>query len=35
MAGADTRQLQQFGLNAWQMEGTDNYGNVQFTGYYL
>lgn len=34
MAGADTRQLSQFGLNAFQMEGTDNYGNVQFTGYY-
>ncbi|MEN4547284.1 murein transglycosylase A [Pantoea agglomerans] len=34
MAGADTRQLRQYGLNAWQMEGTDNYGNVQFTGYY-
>jgi len=34
MAGADTRQLRQFGLNAFQMEGTDNYGNVQFTGYY-
>ncbi|SLM64160.1 murein transglycosylase A [Dickeya aquatica] len=23
-----------FGLNAWQMEGVDNFGNVQFTGYY-
>ena len=34
MAGGDTRQLRQFGLNAFQMEGTDNYGNVQFTGYY-
>lgn len=34
MAGADTRQLRQYGLNAWQMEGTDSYGNVQFTGYY-
>ncbi len=34
MAGGDTRQLRQFGLNAYQMEGTDNYGNVQFTGYY-
>lgn len=33
-AGGDTRQLSQFGLNAWQMEGADNYGNVQFTGYY-
>jgi len=34
MAGGDTRQLSQFGLNAYQMEGADNYGNVQFTGYY-
>jgi len=34
MAGGDTRQLRNFGLNAWQMEGADNYGNVQFTGYY-
>lgn len=34
MAGGDTRQLRQFGLGAYQMEGTDNYGNVQFTGYY-
>lgn len=33
-AGADTRNLGQFGLNAWQMEGVDNFGNVQFTGYY-
>ena len=33
-AGGDTRQLSQFGLNAWQMEGADNYGNVKFTGYY-
>lgn len=33
-AGGDTRALSQFGLNAWQMEGVDNYGNVQFTGYY-
>ncbi len=33
-AGADTRQLSQFGLNAYQMEGMDNFGNVQFTGYY-
>lgn len=33
-AGGDTRQLKQFGLDAWQMEGADNYGNVQFTGYY-
>ncbi|WP_380183954.1 murein transglycosylase A [Kalamiella sp. sgz302252] len=34
MAGGDTRQLRQFGLDSYQMEGTDNYGNVQFTGYY-
>lgn len=34
MAGADTRQLSKFGLGAWQMEGVDNFGNVQFTGYY-
>jgi len=33
-AGGDTRQLSQYGLDAWQMEGADNYGNVQFTGYY-
>ncbi|MBV4412678.1 murein transglycosylase A [Enterobacteriaceae bacterium YMB-R22] len=33
-AGGDTRMLSRFGLDAWQMEGTDNYGNVQFTGYY-
>ncbi|AUX94592.1 murein transglycosylase A [Mixta gaviniae] len=34
LAGGDTRQLRTFGLNAYQMEGVDNYGNVQFTGYY-
>lgn len=34
LAGGDTRQLSQFGLSAWQMEGVDNFGNVQFTGYY-
>ncbi|MGK2946670.1 MAG: murein transglycosylase A [Candidatus Malihini olakiniferum] len=33
-AGANTRNLSQFGLNAWQMEGVDNFGNVQFTSYY-
>ena len=33
-AGGDTRTLRQFGIDAWQMQGTDNYGNVQFTGYY-
>ncbi len=33
-AGGDTRNLRQFGIDAWQMEGADNYGNVQFTGYY-
>ncbi|MFD1802014.1 murein transglycosylase A [Mixta tenebrionis] len=34
LSGGDTRQLQLFGLDAYQMEGVDNYGNVQFTGYY-
>lgn len=33
-AGGDTRQLAQFGIKAYQMEGVDSYGNVQFTGYY-
>lgn len=33
-SGGDTRTMRQFGIDAWQMEGTDNYGNVQFTGYY-
>lgn len=33
-SGGDTRNLRQFGIDAWQMQGTDNYGNVQFTGYY-
>ena len=33
-AGGDTRTLSQYGLNAYQMEGVDNFGNVQFTGYY-
>lgn len=33
-AGADPKKLNQFGLNAYQMGGVDNYGNVQFTGYY-
>ncbi|MDU7295661.1 MAG: murein transglycosylase A, partial [Klebsiella pneumoniae] len=33
-AGGDTRTLRQFGIDAWQMQGVDNYGNVQFTGYY-
>ncbi|CAK9884345.1 MAG: Membrane-bound lytic murein transglycosylase A [Candidatus Erwinia impunctatus] len=32
--GGDTRQLSQYGLTSWQMEGMDHYGNVQFTGYY-
>ena len=31
-AGGDTRNMRQFGIDAWQMEGADNYGNVQFTG---
>lgn len=34
IAGANPRQLRQFGLNAYQMGGKDHYGNVQFTGYY-
>ena len=33
-AGGDTSKLSQYGIDAWQMEGADNYGNVQFTGYY-
>ncbi|PVZ85334.1 murein transglycosylase A [Serratia sp. S1B] len=33
-AGADPKKLSQFGLNAYQMGGVDNYGNVQLTGYY-
>ncbi|HGN0335075.1 TPA: murein transglycosylase A [Proteus mirabilis] len=33
-SGADTRQLRQFNIAAFQMEGEDNYGNVKFTGYY-
>lgn len=33
-AGGDTCQLSQYGIKAYQMEGADNYGNVQFTGYY-
>ncbi|TKI05921.1 murein transglycosylase A [Martelella alba] len=33
-AGGDTRQLAQFGIRAYQMEGVDHFGNVQFTGYY-
>jgi membrane-bound lytic murein transglycosylase A len=33
-AGGDTRTLSQFGIDAWQMQGADSYGNVQFTGYY-
>ncbi len=34
LAGADMRQLKEYGLSAEQMRGIDNYGNVQFTGYY-
>lgn len=33
-SGGDTRTLSQYGLSAYQMEGMDNFGNVQFTGYY-
>ncbi|WP_340620853.1 murein transglycosylase A [Xenorhabdus siamensis] len=32
--GGNIRNLAQFGLLAYQMEGEDNYGNVKFTGYY-
>ncbi|MBP6123196.1 MULTISPECIES: murein transglycosylase A [Providencia] len=34
MAGGDPAQLANYNLAAFQMEGKDNYGNVQFTGYY-
>ncbi|WJY14148.1 murein transglycosylase A [Pectobacteriaceae bacterium CE90] len=34
VAGGDTRDLNKYGLSAWQMEGVDSFGNVQFTGYY-
>lgn len=34
MAGGIRLQLSRFNLSAFQMEGMDNYGNVQFTGYY-
>ncbi|MBI6548875.1 murein transglycosylase A [Xenorhabdus lircayensis] len=34
LSGGDTRNLNEFGLLAYQMEGEDNYGNVKFTGYY-
>ncbi|MGK2960361.1 MAG: murein transglycosylase A [Candidatus Malihini olakiniferum] len=33
-AGADTHNMSQVGINIWQMEGVDNFGNVHFTGYY-
>lgn len=34
LAKTHTSTLQDNGLAAWQMQGTDSYGNVQFTGYY-
>ncbi|WP_445375754.1 murein transglycosylase A [Photorhabdus tasmaniensis] len=34
LAGGATNKLNLFNLRAYQMEGVDNYGNVQFTGYY-
>lgn len=34
LAKTDTSTLRDNGLEAWQMQGTDSYGNVQFTGYY-
>ncbi len=33
-AGSDPKKLTQYGLSAYQMEGKDGFGNVQFTGYY-
>lgn len=33
-AGADPKLLAQYGIRAYQMEGKDGFGNVQFTGYY-
>lgn len=34
MAGGNPAELASYNLSAFQMEGADNYGNVQFTGYY-
>lgn len=33
-ADAEGGELKQFSIDTYQMEGVDNYGNVQFTGYY-
>lgn len=33
-AGADISKLTSFGVSAYRMKGTDNFGNVRFTGYY-
>lgn len=33
-AGANPDTLAQFGVQAYQMKGTDSFGNVRFTGYY-
>lgn len=34
LSNTDTSKLRDYGINAWQMQGTDDYGNVRFTGYY-
>ncbi|WP_159565810.1 murein transglycosylase A [Budvicia diplopodorum] len=34
VSGAEGVQLTKHKINAYQMEGVDNFGNVQFTGYY-
>ena len=34
VSGAEGAQLAQYKIDAYQMEGVDNFGNVQFTGYY-
>ena len=33
-SGGDTRTLRQFAIDAWQIQGADNYGNAQFTCHY-
>lgn len=33
-SGADVSKLTSFGISVYQMKGTDNFGNVRFTGYY-
>lgn len=34
VSGAEGAQLANYKIDAYQMEGVDNFGNVQFTGYY-